>query len=157
MHHAEIAATLSLPPNTNQRNVVARSLRQHAAGGDELISAKEALASIANNARTAIRDPHRIAFRSENERVKEVAEIALAKLADIEDARAAARIARPLHALPRAWRMTWRDAQAIAERLYAELRAQHSLAAVRIILRALARLLAAEEKKDRDGPPPPQH
>lgn len=48
--------------------------------------------------------------------------------------------------------MSWAEAQAVAARIYAELRALHSPRFVRMVLRALERLLRAAEKKDPPSP-----
>lgn len=86
----DIKERLALPPNTIARNLRSRALRQHVAGGAELLNAKEWATSIANNASGALADPRRSAYRPENEARRALAEQALDKLASIETAMLAA-------------------------------------------------------------------
>jgi hypothetical protein len=44
--------------------------------------------------------------------------------------------------------MSWRDAQTVARELYTQLRAKYPIAFIRMIIRALERLLNAEDKSD---------
>jgi hypothetical protein len=48
--------------------------------------------------------------------------------------------------------MSWSQAQAVAAKIYAELRKEHSPGFVRMILRALERLVNAEEKNNGSQP-----
>lgn len=45
--------------------------------------------------------------------------------------------------------MSWRAAQDIAAKIYAELRREHSPAFIRMVVRALDRLLNAEHRNDK--------
>lgn len=90
MTPTDLASQLELPPNTNSRNLVARALRQHCAGGAELLAAKEWAAGVANTARNALADPRRAAYSAENRARREIAELALAKVLTIEAALIAA-------------------------------------------------------------------
>ncbi len=50
--------------------------------------------------------------------------------------------------------MSWRDAQATARELHAQLRAKHPLGYLRMVLRAWLRILDAEERASKKNQPP---
>ncbi len=90
MTTSELATLLNLPANTNQRNIASRAIRQHCAGGVELLAAKEWASNVANDARTALHDPSRFRYAAENTAKKDLAEITLTKLSEVQAALLAA-------------------------------------------------------------------